>query len=336
MAQAEQTGKFHPMTVPAAAGYPQMSPSHIPPVYSNRVIARFRHSTIFGEITNMGYYGDIRNQGDTVYFHRSPGVAVRTYQKDGPLKADTLHSETFSLHINRALYWGLKVDCIDEYQMPMWTQLQSSYIDETNAAMSEVIERQIFGQIYAEAHPTNSGADAGCKCGGINLGKLGAPRLVSPKDLRLFMAQVDNILSQHSVPREGRFIVLPLCAEMTFAQAFANTNFVGSGPHRAFAAGTSMQVPGVFSGTVYFSNNVMPVEDPTSGKTAYNVMFGHRDALAFATQITKTAQTNGGPHNPFDMFWYGLQVYGFGVALPEALGHAYICFDDEPELLCCG
>lgn len=332
MAQPQMQNK-QPSVVPASIGYPQRSPSQIPPVWSNRIIARFRQSTMFGEITNMGYFGDIRNQGDTVYFYRAPGVSVHTYQKDGPMKAETPDMEMFSLHINRSLYWGLKVDCIDQMQMPMWTQMQSMYIDSTNAAMSEVIERQIFGQVFAEAHPTNSGTQAGCDCGNINLGDVGAPRLVTPKDLRLFLSQLDLALDQHCVPREGRFVVLPLCASLTFGQAFANRNFSGPGD-RVFAGGNSMRTP-EFSGTIYFSKNILPVNDPSTGKTAYNVLFGHRDALAFATQITKTAQTNGGMHNPFDNFWFGLQVYGFGVALPEALGHAYLCFDDEPELLCC-
>lgn len=330
---AQPQTAYHPQTVVASIGYPQYSPSHIPPVYSSQIIARFRHTTMFGEITNMSYYGDIANQGDTVYFYRDPGVSVHTYQKDGPMKAETPHMERFSLHINRALYWGLKVDCLDQQQMPMWTQMQSSYIGATNAAMSEVIERQIFGQVFAEAHPTNSGPKAGCDCGNINLGTLGDPRHIDPRDLRLFLSQLDLTLDQHSVPRDGRFVVLPLCAQTTFGQAMSNTNFVGSGD-RAFAGGMSMRVP-FFSGTIYFSKNIRQVTDPGSGKKAYNIIFGHRDALAFATQIVKTAQTNGGQHNPFDTFWFGLQVYGFGVALPEALGHGYVTFDDEPELLCC-
>lgn len=332
MAQAQMQYK-QPSVVPAAIGYPQRSPSLIPPVWSSRIIARFRQSTMFGEITNMSYYGDIQNQGDTVYMYRAPGVSVHTYQKDGPMKAETPDMEMFSLHINRSLYWGLKVDCLDQMQMPMWTQMQSMYIDSTNAAMSEVIERQIFGQVFAEAHPTNSGTQAGCDCGNINLGDINMPRLITPKNLRLFLGQLDLALDQHCVPHDGRFVVLPLCAKLTMTQAFANNDFVGSG-ERAFASGMSMRNP-VFSGTIYFSKNIQPVTDPGTGKTAYNVLFGHRDALAFATQITKTAQTNGGMHNPFDNFWFGLQVYGFGVALPEALGHAYLCFDDEPELLCC-
>ena len=332
MAQQAPQNK-QPSVIPAAIGYPQRSPSMIPPVWSNRIIARFRHSTMFGEITNMSYFGDIQSQGDTVYFYREPNVSVHTYQKDGPMKAETPDMETFSLHINRSLYWGLKVDCIDQMQMPMFTQMQSMWIDSTNNAMANVIEKQIFGQVFAEAHPSNSGKQAGCECGAINLGATNSPRLVTPKDLRLFLGQLDLVLDEQCVPREGRFVVLPLCAKLTFSQAFANTNFVGS-DERAFAGGMSMRSP-VFSGTIYFSKNVCPVTDPDTGKTAYNVLFGHRDALAFATQITKTAQTNGGFQNPFDNFWFGLQVYGFGVALPEALGHAYLCFDDEPELLCC-
>jgi len=332
MAQPQFQNK-QPSVVPASIGYPQYSPSMIPPVWSNRIIARFRHMSMFGEITNTSYFGDIQNAGDTVYFYRDPGVSVHTYQKDGPLKAETPDMETFSLHINRSLYWGLKIDCLDQMQMPMWSQMQSRYIDSTNHAMSEVIERQIFGQVFAEAHPTNSGLQAGCDCGTVNLGAINQPRLVTPKDLRLFLSQLDYVLDSHSVPREGRFLVLPLCAQMTFGQAYANKDFTGPG-ERVFAGGMSMRTP-EFSGTIYFSKNLDAVKDPGTGKTAFNVLFGHRDALAFATQITKTAQTNGGMQNPFDNFWFGLQVYGFGVALPEALGHAYLCFDAEPELLCC-
>jgi hypothetical protein len=60
------------------------------------------------------------------------------------------------------------------------------------------------------------------------------------------------------------------------------------------------------------------------GNTATNMVFGHKMALTFAAQLT---ESEGPLRHPdyFGNFYRGLNVYGYKVIKPEALGHFYAC-----------
>jgi hypothetical protein len=65
--------------------------------------------------------------------------------------------------------------------------------------------------------------------------------------------------------------------------------------------------------TLYVSNLLA-----SSADSATEIVFGHKSAIAFASQITKVENLPN--PNDFGQLIRGLNVYGFKVVKPEALG----------------
>jgi len=72
--------------------------------------------------------------------------------------------------------------------------------------------------------------------------------------------------------------------------------------------------------TLYKSNQ-LPTTADGSANTCTFIMFGTRDAVTFATQITENENLKN--PNAFGTLFRGLQVYGFKTIKPEALGILY-------------
>ena len=72
---------------------------------------------------------------------------------------------------------------------------------------------------------------------------------------------------------------------------------------------------------VYVSNNMSKVTDASTSRQATNVIFGHKKALTFASQMTKMENLP----NPtdFGQLVRGLNVFGYEVIDPNAMGHLY-------------
>lgn len=73
--------------------------------------------------------------------------------------------------------------------------------------------------------------------------------------------------------------------------------------------------------TVYISNNMSTVTDGTTTNQATNVIFGHKKALTFASQMTNM-ETLPNPQD-FGKLIRGLNVFGYEVIDPNAMGHLY-------------
>ena len=71
--------------------------------------------------------------------------------------------------------------------------------------------------------------------------------------------------------------------------------------------------------TIYMSNLLTQTAD--SGFTVENMVFGQMHALSFASQLVENDMLRA--ESTFGNLFRGLQVYGYSVLKPEALGHLY-------------
>lgn len=323
-----------PNAVLAANGYPQVSGNLTHPVMADRLIDRFYNTTDLTRITDTSYYGPIMNQGDTVRYFRTPKATVQPYTKDGYIKPQTLEAETFTLRINRALAYALKVDCIDEYQMQLWPRFREGYLENVSRKSANFIERQVMAQAVFEAHPANRGQRAGCKCSEIDLGAPGAPVLLTAKNILIYLSHLSTVLDEQEVPQSERFVIFPYQMRTLLMAALGSASFTGAQSSSFMGNQGMMMMRELVNFDIIFSPNISHGIDKKSGKKVFNMMFGHKSAIAFATQLVKTKVADTVEN--FDTYIMGLQVYGFGVALPEALGNLYACIDPTPEILCCG
>jgi hypothetical protein len=75
--------------------------------------------------------------------------------------------------------------------------------------------------------------------------------------------------------------------------------------------------------TVYYSNNLPNGVSGSLAAGEYACYFGHKCALTFASQLVKN-EGNLPSERTFGRLYRGLQVYGYEVIKPEALGYVVI------------
>jgi hypothetical protein len=68
---------------PVALGHPNYSQSgasmFIPELWSGKILVKFYASTVFGEIANTDYEGEIKNYGDKVVIRTTPDITINDY-----------------------------------------------------------------------------------------------------------------------------------------------------------------------------------------------------------------------------------------------------------------
>ena len=90
---------------PVAPGAPdynsQGSSPYIPAIYSALVIDKFYPSTVWSEISNTKYEGDIKSQGDTVYIRTRATIDTFKYKKGMVLPIQNPESPFLTLKITQ-------------------------------------------------------------------------------------------------------------------------------------------------------------------------------------------------------------------------------------------
>ena len=75
-------------------------------IFSKQVQKAFRKESVVEDITNSDYFGEIKNQGDTVRILKEPEITMRTLERGTQIIAQALNDEDFSLIINKANYFA--------------------------------------------------------------------------------------------------------------------------------------------------------------------------------------------------------------------------------------
>lgn len=302
------------MAYPTVAGVPSHSGSYIPEIWSAKLLVKFYKNTVFGAIANTSYEGEIKSYGDTVHINETPDITISDYVKGQKLSHQQPESAPIDLLIDKGKYWSFIEERVDKKQS-MYDRVE----DWTRDASSQLkirIDSDILGDVYADAHAANKGATAGAISGSFDLGASGAPESVTVDNIVTYIVNMGTVLDEQSVPEEGRFIVFPPWACGLIKQSDlkdASLSGDSTSPLRNGRVGM------VDRFMIHNSNQLAITQD--SGAVT-NVIFGHKTGITFASQLTE----NEGPMKHPDYFgdyYRGLQVYGYKVIKPEALGHFY-------------
>lgn len=310
--------------IPAAAGYPQYSGNLILPQFGQELIERFYCTTVFGEISNTNYIGNLSRMGDQITFFREPRAVVRPYIKDMTLKHDTLTAESVTLTVDKANYFSLKIDRIDQHQMgPMWQKMRDAFVTNAAREIANTIDCQLLGTVYTKADCANRGPQAGCQSGMYNLGTVGNPVVVTPNNIVQVLINLQAVLTEACVPREGRYVVLPPIAEAAILQSPLGAACCSS--DKAYEVMLNGRMPGTIAGfKVLISPHVPKVFDAAAGVDAYQIIAGVQSSTVFASQLDEVREMQD--FNNFDNFLQGLSVYGFDVIEPKGLVSLYARF----------
>ena len=291
------------------------TPKYIPIVWSKKMLRNFYQMTCFGEIANTDYEGEIKNQGDKVMIRKIPAITINDYTVGGTLTYQVPSVANTELPVDQAKSWSFRLDDIDKVQSDL--PLMDKFAADAGERLKIAIDTDILEFMVGDADSSNRGATAGAVSGAINMGATGTNgnKAISITKSTATEAVVDmnNVLDEANIPSENRWVVVP---------AWFCANLKKSDLKQADVTGDSTGV--IRSGVVGMIDRTKVIQSnllysATEGTaTLFYVLFGTKEALTFAMQLTKTESLL--IPDSFGTYMRGLAVYGRKVVQPTAMG----------------
>lgn len=300
------------MAYPVAAGRADYSTSvsgskFIPEIWSGKLQVKFYKTSVFSEIANTDWEGEIKGQGDKIYIRSIPTITINNYAKGDNLTNQVPTSTPLELLIDKGKYFAVVLDDVDAVQTDV--KLMDIFTNDATQQMKIAIDADVLDGVKAGAATANKGATAGVISGNINLGTDASPRAVSSSNILDLILDAGQCLDEQNVPEDGRWLVLP---------AWMASMIKRSDLKQAYLTGDSVsplrngKLGMIDRFMVYVSNNLPKTADNDS-----YLMAGTRDAISFASQMTNVETLRA--QSTFGNIVRGLNVYGYKVVKPEAL-----------------
>ncbi len=306
------------MSVARAAGMPaynaDSASGFIPEIWAGKMVEKLYTSTCFAEISNTDYEGEIKNKGDKVVIRTTPDVTISPYETGEGLNFENLESQKVELLIDQAFAFAYNAFDIDVVQSDI--KLMDDWSSDAGAQMGINVDRNVLAYAYTEVAAENAGATAGKISASYNLGASGAPVAVTKDNAVGLLVDCGSVLWEQDVPMDGRYYVIPAWyANLIKKSELKDASMSGDGKSMLRNGRLGM----IDNTTIYVSNNITHTDD-ASVKVA-NIIFGHKKALTFASQINKIENKEN--PNDFGRRLCGLNVFGRKVIDPGAIGRLY-------------
>ena len=295
------------MAYPVAPGRTQYSGNFIPEIWSGKLQAKFYKTTVFSEISNNDWEGEISGQGDKVHIRTIPTITINDYAKGDNLTNQVPNSAPIELLIDKGKYFAVVLDDVDAVQTDI--KLMDIFTNDATEQMKIAIDALVLDGVKAGAAAANKGATAGAISGNLNLGTDAAPRAVTKDNILDLFLDAGQALDEQNVPESGRWLVIPswmasMVKRSDLKQAYLTGDSIS--PLRNGKLGMIDRF------MVYVSNNL-----PKTGDGDSYLMAGTKDAITFASQMTNVETLRA--QSTFGNIVRGLNVFGYSVIKPEAL-----------------
>lgn len=296
---------------PAAPGYRDIGSAemqYVPVIFSGKLLTKFYAASTLAAMSNTEYEGEIKKYGDTVKIRQTPDITIRDYQKGQILRNEQPESTSVELYIDKGKYWSFVTDDVDDAQTDIKNYV-GNWTADAAVQMKIKVEREVFADIPSSAGEGNFGTTAGKISGKYNLGTISSVITLTRDNIVEQIVNWGAVLDEQNIPDEGRFLVIPV-----WASALLKTSDLKQADLTGDATSTIRNgLIGMIDRFHIYTSNLL-----NAPNTYTEILFGSTKALTFATQITKTKVQD----NPdgFGSLFRGLQVYGYEVILPEALG----------------
>ena len=307
------------------------SGSFIPTLWSAKLNQKFYKATVFGEIANTSYEGEISGMGDKVVINNRPDITINDYQVGTSLSYQVPTPSTVELPIDRAKYFAFQVNDVVAHQSQ--PKLMDMFSDDASMQMKISIDSSVLlgtatkQGIWNDVPAANQGATAGAISGGYNLGTATAPVALTAANVLATLTALAGVLDEQNIPETDRWLVIdPLTRQILMQSNLAQAQFMGDdksmvrngkiGMIDRFTVYVSNQLPKAAATQDYFG--------ATAAGTAKRrlILAGHKSAVTFASQMTKMETVR----NPSDFGDYirGLNVYGWKTIIPTGLASALV------------
>ena len=308
-----------------------VSGSFIPTLWSAKLNQKFYKSTVFGEIANTSYEGEISGLGDKVVINNRPDITISDYQVGTSLSYQVPAPSTVELPIDRAKYFAFQVNDVVEHQSQ--PKLMDMFSDDAAMQMKIAIDTSVLlgtatkQGIWNDVPAANQGATAGAISGGYNLGTANAPITLTASNVLATLTALAGVLDEQNIPETERWLLIdPLTRQILMQSNLAQAQFMGDDKSMVRNGKIGM----IDRFTVYVTNNLpkaAAAQDYFGAAAAGTakrrlIMAGHKSAVTFASQMTKMETVR----NPSDFGDYvrGLNVYGYKTIIPTGLASALV------------
>ena len=325
----------------AAAPNPPYSGTFIPTLWSGKLAKKFYASTIFGEIANTDWQGEISNLGDKVIINTIPTLTTKPYKVGMQLEYEVPSPETITLQVDKARYFGVNVNDIMEFQSK--PNLMNMFTDDASTQMKLFIDQQVIFQSFFKEDGTlktsasgkdavwekNCGEAAGAVSGAYNLGTDAKPVTLTPENILSYITMLSTVMDEANIPEDGRYLVIsPYERQILMNSALAQAQFMGD-PKSIMRNG---KIGSIDRFTIYISNQLPraaagkgftnPEDNDKTGTVAgalkrHIIWAGTKTGISFASQITKMEHLQN--PNDFGQLVRGLQVWGSQVTQGQCL-----------------
>jgi hypothetical protein len=295
------------MSFPVASGRTQYSGNFIPEIWSGKLQAKYYKTTVFSEIANTDWEGEIKGQGDKVHIRSIPTIAINDYVKGDNLTNQVPNSAPIELLIDKGKYFAVVLDDVDAVQADV--KLMDIFTNDATEQMKIAIDGDVLNGVKAAAAAANKGATAGAISGNLNLGTDAAPRAVTKDNILDLFLDAGQVLDEQNVPETGRWLVIPSWMASMVKRSDLKQAYLTGDSQSPLRNGKLGMIDRF---TLYVSNNLPKTVDGDS-----YLMAGTRDAITFASQMTNVETLRA--QSTFGNIVRGLNVYGYNVTKPEAL-----------------
>jgi hypothetical protein len=320
---------------PVAAPFnttPSYSGTFIPTLWSSKLNAKFYKSSVFGDITNTMWEGDIKGMGDKVVINNIPTITVQNYTSGTNLTYEVPTPNTVQLNIDKGKYFAFQIDDVLEYQSQ--PKLMDTFSSDAAEQMKISIDSTVLYNTFSLAAAANRGATAGVNSASYNLGTDTAPITLSATNTLSTLTALASVLDEQNVPESERFLLIdPPTRQWLMQSNLAQAQFMGDstsivrngkiGTIDRFTVYVSNNLPRGAAGFTYASGDGTEGNSVSAGTAKRRtIIAGHKSAIAWAAQMTKM-ETVRNP-NQFGDFVRGLNVFGYQVVKPESLAYAVV------------
>lgn len=305
------------MAYPVASGVTTMSGTYIPEIWSLKTLVKFYTATVFGEIANTDYEGEIKKFGDKVQIRVIPDITIRDYSIGQKLVRERPATSKITLNIDKGKYYSISVNMVELKQADI--AYVEKWTDDAGEQLKIAIDYDILSNVYSDASSSNAGTTAGYKSSSYDLGAAGDPKGLDKTNIVDWIVDLGSVLDEQDVPESNRWLVLPtLFCGMLKKSDIKDASMTGD----AQSPVRNGRIGMIDRFMIYKTNQIAGSADSTTGDTSYNVIAGHKAAITFASQLTEN-RTIPNPDDFGDLM-EGLQVYGYKVIKEEALVHSYV------------
>ena len=286
--------------------------NYVPIVYTKKVLRNFYQSSVFSQICNTDYEGEIKAFGDKVVIRRTPTMNVAPYSVGEGITYQTPSSTSTDLMVDLGIYAAFEVDDVDKAQSDL--PLMNIYSKDVAEQIRINVDIEVLAYAMANPDSDNSGNTAGAISGNLALGVTSTPVTITATNATEYIVMLNQVLDEQNIPSEGRWVIIPA----SFAYALKTSDLKAANITGDSTGVIRSGLIGMIDRMKVYQNNNLPSGTGgglATGETA--IIAGTNEAITFAAQITKT-DTLKIPDS-FGEYWRTLFVYGRRVVQPEAL-----------------